>query len=75
MTVLAAAGTVASAAFGLALPILGAATAAGAPATIGGMLGAGNKYFSARRAILQRHPMAYLYRDCVSHRIEGTRGP
>ena len=48
------------AAFGLALPILGAVTVTGVPATIGGLFGAGNKYFSARRAISQKHPMAYL---------------
>ena len=61
VTALAAAGSVAMAAFGLAVPILGALTFAGAPAAIGGLFGAGNKYFSARRAILQKHPMAYLY--------------
>jgi hypothetical protein len=58
---LAAVGTVATAAFGVTLPILGAISAAGAPATVGGVLGAGNKYLSARKSILEKHPMAYVY--------------
>lgn len=61
VTSLASIGTIAAVAFGITAPILGAMTAAGAPATVGGLLGAGNKYFSARKAILEKHPMAYLY--------------
>ena len=61
VTALAAVGSVAMAAFGVTLPILGAITVTGVPATIGGLYGAGNKYFAARRTVLQKHPMAYLY--------------
>jgi hypothetical protein len=34
---------------------------AGAPATIGGLLGVGNKYGPKRRDGLRKHPMADLY--------------
>lgn len=61
VTALAAAGSVAALAFGVALPILGAVTVVGGPAAIAGLFHAGNKYFSARRAILEKHPMAYCY--------------
>jgi hypothetical protein len=61
LTALAGVGTVASAAFAVAIPILGVVTAAGIPATIAGVAGTANKYFSARKAIMQKHPMAYMY--------------
>jgi hypothetical protein len=61
VTALAAVGTVASFAFGLSIPLLGAVSTAGVPATVGGVLGAVNQYLTARRSILQDHPMAYLY--------------
>jgi hypothetical protein len=34
---------------------------AGAPATVGGLLGSRNKYLSARHTVMKNHPMAYLY--------------
>lgn len=33
----------------------------GALVTLGGLIGVGNKYATARRSILLKHPMAYLY--------------
>lgn len=38
-----------------------AITASGAPASIGGLIAAGNKFMSARRSLLKKHPMSYLY--------------
>jgi hypothetical protein len=39
----------------------GALTWAGLPATVFGGFSVRNKYQAARRAILQKHPMAYIY--------------
>jgi hypothetical protein len=36
-------------------------TFAGLPVAVGGVLGTMNKYGSARRAKMQKHPMAYVY--------------
>jgi hypothetical protein len=58
---LAGIGTIACSVFGVSLPIAGALTTAGVPATVGGILGTGNRLLAARRATLQKHPMAYLY--------------
>jgi hypothetical protein len=54
-------GTLAAWAFGVPFVVQGMVTATGAPVTIGGLVGLRNKYLSARRATLQKHPMAYLY--------------
>jgi hypothetical protein len=61
LAALAGVGTVAASAFALPVPILGALTVAGLPATVGGVARATNNYLSERRSILRRHPMAYLY--------------
>ena len=61
VTALAGAGTIASAAFAVTVPILGALTVAGLPATVSGALGVSNKYYAARRGIMQKHSMAYMY--------------
>jgi hypothetical protein len=61
LTVLAGAGTIASWAFGVPIPILGAVTVAGVPAMLVGTGATANKYLAARRSVLERHPMAYLY--------------
>jgi hypothetical protein len=42
-------------------PIPEAFTMAGAPATVGGLLGVGSKFGAKRRDVLRKHPMAYLY--------------
>jgi hypothetical protein len=59
--VIAGIGTLAALAFAHPLAMQGVMTIAGAPVTIGGLLGLKNKYLSSRRSILQQHPMAYLY--------------
>jgi hypothetical protein len=56
VTALAAVGTVAA-----AVPVAGTLTLIGAPATIAGLAGASNKFYATRRAIMQKHPMAYMY--------------
>lgn len=61
LTVLAAVGSVASWAFGVPIPIAGAITAAGVPAALVGTGATANKYVAARRAVMQKHPMAYFY--------------
>lgn len=61
VTALAAAGTVAAAAFSLVVPVVGTLTLLGAPATVAGVAGVANKFYAARRGILQKHPMAYMY--------------
>lgn len=61
VTALAAAGTVAAAAFSVVVPVVGALTLVGAPATMAGVAGAANKFYSARRGVMQKHPMAYMY--------------
>jgi len=61
LTVLAAAGSVATWAFGHPIPIAGAITAAGVPAALVGTGATANKYVASRRAVMQKHPMAYLY--------------
>lgn len=58
---LAAAGSIWGALHGLPLEIPVAFTALGAPVTVGGLLSAQNKYAAARRAIMEKHPMAYVY--------------
>lgn len=61
VTTLAAFGTVAAWAYGHPIPLPGALTSGGAIATVGGALGAGNKYLTHRRTVLKNHPMAYLH--------------
>ena len=61
VSALAAVGTIAASAFGGTSFALDAMTLAGTPVTLGGLFCASNKYYAARRAILQKHPMAYLY--------------
>jgi hypothetical protein len=61
LTVLA--GTVSLAGVLLAKPMAlnGLLTWTGAPVSVGGVLGARNKFLKARAQILRNHPMAYLY--------------
>jgi len=73
VTVVAAVGTVASWAFGLPVTMNDAVTVAGASATVGGLAGAGNKYLSKRREILQKHPMAYMYEAAGNMPWRGMR--
>jgi hypothetical protein len=61
LTTLATAGSIASLAFGMPIPIAGTITAAGVPASLVGAAATANKYVAARRAVMQRHPMAYFY--------------
>lgn len=61
VTTLAAIGTAATWLFGVPVPLLGAVSTGGAMAMVGGLIGAGNKYLSDRRAIMRKHPMAYVY--------------
>lgn len=61
VSAIAAMGTVAAWTTGLSQQLLDAVSTLGAPATVGGLLSAGNKYLATRRSILQRHPMAYIY--------------
>jgi hypothetical protein len=61
VTALAAAGTVAAAAFSVVVPVVGTLTLVGAPATVAGVAGVANKFYAARRGIMQKHPMAYIY--------------
>lgn len=61
VTAIAAFGTVASWACGLPVDLPQVATWSGAPVAIGGLLAARNRYLGARHAIIQKHPMAYLY--------------
>ena len=61
ITALAGIGTVASWAMGVPVHLAGALAAADIPVTIWGLLGTRNKYLGARRAIMEKHPMAYLY--------------
>jgi len=58
---LAVAGTIWGAVHGLPFELPAAFTALGAPVTIGGLLASRNKYAASRRAIMEKHPMAYLY--------------
>jgi hypothetical protein len=55
------AGAVAAAAFGAPVRMNDAVTAVGAPVAIGGVLGVRNRFLKARRELLGKHPMAYLY--------------
>jgi hypothetical protein len=61
VSVMAGAGALASFALGVPQLFADLVTAVGAPVTVGGLLSVRNKYFAARRAVLQKHPMAYLY--------------
>ncbi|MEY9699471.1 hypothetical protein ABIE71_002214 [Bradyrhizobium diazoefficiens] len=61
VSALAAAGTIWGATHGLPLEIPAAFTALGGPVTVGGILSSQNKYAAARRAIMEKHPMSYLY--------------
>ena len=47
--------------------VAGAASITGTLATIGGVLGAENKYFKARRELIAKYPMAYLYEAQGGH--------
>jgi hypothetical protein len=55
------AGTVAAAVLGTPVTMTDVVTPAGASVSIGGVLGVRNKFFKARKDLLARHPMAYLY--------------
>jgi hypothetical protein len=46
---------------GLPVAVPAALTATGVPVTLGGILGAKNKFATSRKAIMQKHPMAYMY--------------
>ena len=59
-TVLAGASSIA-ASFGTPIDLTGALTSAGIPDAIFGAFQVRNKYQQSRRAILQKHPMAYMY--------------
>jgi hypothetical protein len=48
-------------ALGMHLAIPTALTFAGLPVAVGGVLGTMNRYGNARRATMQKHPMAYVY--------------
>jgi hypothetical protein len=61
LTALAAVGSIASWALGIPIPIAGTITAAGVPATLVGTAATANKYVASRRAVMQKHPMAYFY--------------
>jgi hypothetical protein len=61
VTAVAAIGSVASFSYGTPLPIGGAFSATGAVAAVGGLLRVRNSFLKARRAILAKHPMAYMY--------------
>lgn len=69
ITALAGLGTVASWAFGVPVQLPGALATADIPVTIWGLLGARNKYLAARRAIMEKHPMAYLYEAQSGFRV------
>ena len=60
-TLVLAGGTLLAAAAGAALHLPEVLTGAGAVATVGGVLTAGNKLARARYETLRKHPMAYLY--------------
>lgn len=51
----------AAALFGKPLPMRGVLNWDGVIVTVGGILGARNKFLKARADLLRRHPMAYLY--------------
>jgi hypothetical protein len=59
-TVVAAAGSIAAWKFGLPANLPEAFTAAGIAPTMFGIFSVRNKYQESRRAILQKHPMAYV---------------
>jgi hypothetical protein len=61
ITALATIGTVASWAFDVPFHLPGAVALADIPTTIWGLLSARNKYLGARRGVMEKHPMAYLY--------------
>lgn len=54
-------GSIAASIFGGPHVVAGITTALGAPVMIGGLLGSRNKFLSTRKAVMQKHPMAYLY--------------
>jgi len=61
VTAMAGVGTVAAAAAGTAFPALGTLTWGTASAAAAGGAAVADRYFSARRIVMQNHPMAYLY--------------
>jgi hypothetical protein len=61
ITGLAAIGAAATWALDVPVHLAGAAMLADFPVTIWGLLGARNKFLGARRTIMEKHPMAYLY--------------
>lgn len=61
VSILAAVGSVAVAAFGVPFAVPEVVTAGGGVVTVGGLLGVRNKYLASRRSVLEKHPMAYLY--------------
>ena len=60
-TAVVGAGTFAATMFGATIPVPDAVSNLGAPVTIGGLLGVKNNYLKARRDLIAKHPMAYLY--------------
>jgi hypothetical protein len=46
---------------GYQLPLKEVLTLGGTPISVGGLIRAGSDYLKERKALLQRHPMAYLY--------------
>ncbi|WOH47851.1 hypothetical protein [Bradyrhizobium sp. sBnM-33] len=60
-TIVASAATAASWINGAQLPLENVVTLGGAPVAIGGLVALGSKYVKERKAIMKRHPMAYLY--------------
>lgn len=61
VSLIAGAGTVATIAFGAPLALAGVVTAAGAPATIGGVFASRGKFLKSRAELMRKHPLAYLY--------------
>ena len=59
--VLAGSAVAATALVGAHVAVPEALTMAGAPATIGGILGVASTFGAKRREVLRKHPMAYLY--------------
>jgi hypothetical protein len=61
VTVLTGVATATSWFAGLHLQLEGVITMGGAPVAVGGLVGLRSKYAKARKAAMEKHPMAYLY--------------
>ncbi|MBJ6127204.1 hypothetical protein [Microvirga splendida] len=61
VTAIAAAGSLYAATKGIPFDVPSAMTIAGAPVTAGGLLATHNKFTATRKAIMKKHPMAYLH--------------